>query len=124
MTHLYAGPFINDAPLYCPFSSRTHLDAAPVVSDPREVSAVVGHRDGKTCDPGVSTLEQILYFLFIVAALGLQSTDVLWFRQIHLQEAPWEETSPWLMLVLYASVNQVSIGSDNGLAPIWRQAIV
>ena len=25
---------------------------------------------------------------------------------------------------VYASVNQVSIGSDNGLSPVWRQAII
>ena len=29
-----------------------------------------------------------------------------------------------LVPYIYASVNQVSIGSDNGLSPIWRQAII
>ena len=33
-------------------------------------------------------------------------------------------TSELTLLPLYASVNQVSIGSDNGLSPIRRQAII
>ena len=30
--------------------------------------------------------------------------------------------SPWCRL--YASLNRVNIGSDNGLLPIWHQAII
>ena len=39
-------------------------------------------------------------------------------QQIHI----WTKHNH-IDLCIYASGNQVSIGSDNGLSPVWRQAI-
>ena len=37
-------------------------------------------------------------------------------------QQPWTHLSP--VTHIYASVNRASIGLDNGLSPIWRQAII
>ena len=32
--------------------------------------------------------------------------------------------NPWNLSIVYVSVNLVIIGSDNGLLPVWHQAII
>ena len=44
--------------------------------------------------------------------------------QFHLNLPVSKELTYFPMCCIYVSVNEVSIGSDNGLAPIRRQAII
>ena len=39
-------------------------------------------------------------------------------------ENPWQSFTHFPLVPIYVSVNWVSIGSSNGLSPVWRQASI
>ena len=78
--------------------------------------------------------------LLSIKPLGINFSQIVFeikifsFKKMHLKMSS-EKCRPFcldlnvlthlpLVQHIYASVNQVSIGSDNGLRPIWRQAII
>ena len=57
-------------------------------------------------------------------AVTMATADLQWLGAMATADLEWADLLISPQGRIYASVNQVSIGSDNGVSPIWRQAII